>query len=388
MRRKICVYTSNRSEYSRLKSVLENIKKRDDMELYLVVTGCHLLERYGKSINDIEKDGFKVHEKIYTVIEGENPITMSKSTGLSIIEMTTYLNNLRPDFLLIVGDRYDLIPAVIAASYMNIPIAHIQGGEMTGSIDEVIRHAVTKFAHLHFPSTERSREIIIRMGEDPKRVFRVGCPSIDLLLRINPGTQRELFNTPSIVPKVRRKLKPDQPFLLVIQHPVTTEYEQSYHQIEETLFALHEIKIQTIMIYPNLDAGSDLIVTAIRRFCARNEPEYLFLYKHFEFETFARLLYHTSCIVGNSSAGIRESCYWGTPSVNIGTRQNNRERGKNVIQVGYNRHEIKEAILHQLRTGRYPRENIYGDGKAGERIVDILSSYKVKIQKQLYTKTV
>jgi UDP-hydrolysing UDP-N-acetyl-D-glucosamine 2-epimerase len=380
--KKICVYTCNRSEYSRLKSVMKAIEAHPGLDLQIVVGGSQLLERYGMTVTDIENDEFAINEKIQNVVEGSTPEAMAKSAGLAIIELTTCFSRIQPDILLVVGDRYDMLPAVVAASYLNIPIAHIQGGEKTGSIDESIRHVVTKFAHLHFPATERSKDLIIQMDEKPHRVFVTGCPSIDTILQIAPVDRKALFETPPIPSKLGTKSPSwDQDYILLIQHPNTTEYDQCYDQMLATLTAIHKIGLQTLLIYPNLDAGSDKMVAAIRRFMLKNECDYLFCFKHVPMDTFINLLRYASCIVGNSSSGIRESCYFGTPCLNIGTRQNNREHGSNVINTDHDSEEIYRAIKKQLEIKRYPVEHVYGDGNAGPLIADILYRTDIKIQK-------
>jgi len=382
MQKTICVYTCNRSEYSRLKSVMQAIDAHPGLDLKVVVGGSHLLERYGMTVTDIEQDGFVISEKIQTVLEGSTPETMAKSTGIAIIELTTCLARINPDVLLVVGDRFDMLPAVVTASYLNIPVAHIQGGEKTGSIDESIRHVVTKFAHLHFPATERSKALIIQMGEKPSRVFVTGCPSIDCILQVAPVDKKTLFETPPIPSKLGVKSpSADEDYLLLIQHPNTTEYDQCYDQMLATLTAIHRIKMQTLLIYPNLDAGSDMMVAAIRRFMLKHDGEYLFCYKHIPMDIYLNLLRYAACIVGNSSSGIREACYFGIPCVNIGTRQNNREQGNNVVNTGHDPDEICRAIQRQLEIKRYPVEYVYGDGNAGPMIADILYRNDIKIQK-------
>jgi UDP-hydrolysing UDP-N-acetyl-D-glucosamine 2-epimerase len=380
--KEICVYTCNRSEYSRLKSVMKAIDAHPGLALKIIVGGSQLLERYGMTVADIERDGFVINEKIQNVVEGSTPEAMAKSTGLAIIELTTCFSRLQPDVLLVVGDRYDMLPAVVAASYLNIPIAHIQGGEKTGSIDESIRHVVTKFAHLHFPATERSKDLIIKMDEKPNRVFVTGCPSIDTILKIAPMDRQTLFENPPIPSKLGVKSPSAyQDYILLIQHPNTTEYDECYDQMLATLAAIHKIRLQTLLIYPNLDAGSDRMVAAIRRFMLKNECDYLFCFKHVPMNTFINLLRHASCIVGNSSSGIRESCYFGIPCVNIGTRQNNREHGSNVINTSHDSEEIYQAIKKQLTIKKYPVEHVYGDGHASTLIADILYRSDIKVQK-------
>ena len=274
----VCVYSCNRSEYSRLKSVMTAIKNHEGLELNVIIGGSHLLSRFGMTVDEIENDEFIINGKIQTVIEGTSLEAMAKSAGLSIIELTTYFSRLKPDVLLVVGDRYDMLPAVITASYLNIPIAHIQGGEKTGSVDEAIRHAVTKFSHLHFPATEKGKEFIIQMNEKANRVYVTGCPSIDLILRIDKIDNNKLFRmSPMPSTTGRKSLDADKEFLLLIQHPVTTESEDSYNQMVETLKAVHQLNIQTILIYPNLDAGSDNMITAIRRFLNTHNSNSIFL---------------------------------------------------------------------------------------------------------------
>jgi UDP-hydrolysing UDP-N-acetyl-D-glucosamine 2-epimerase len=241
---------------------------------------------------------------------------------------------------------------------------------------------VTKFAHLHFPATEKSKDLIIQMDEKPHRVFVTGCPSIDTILQIAPVDRKALFETPPIPSKLGTKSPTwDQDYILLIQHPNTTEYDECYDQMLATLTAIHKIRLQTLLIYPNLDAGSDKMVAAIRRFMLKNECDYLFCFKHVPMDTFINLLRYASCIVGNSSSGIRESCYCGTPCVNIGTRQKNREHGINVINTSHDSEEIYRAIKKQLEIKRYPVEYVYGDGNAGPLIADILYRTDIKIQK-------
>lgn len=383
-KKKICVVTGNRAEYSRAKTVMKAIEKHPNLELILIVTGAHLLDKYGATFQEIEADGFNINEKVYLIVEGENPITMTKSVGLGIIELATILNNYKPDIVIAPTDRFETLSVAISSALMNIVLAHIQGGEVTGTIDESIRHAITKFAHVHFAATEKSRERIIKMGESPEFVFNVGCPAIDLLLKVDSGTKKELFNRKELIPKDGRSMDPESPFLLVVQHPVTTEFEDSFRQIQETLYAIKSLKLQTIMLWPNADAGSDEIVKGIRRFLLNHDMKNLFLYKHFSTDTFVKLMIHCNAMMGNSSSGIRETCYLGTPVVNIGTRQQDRERGQNVVDVPYDREKITTAIKRQNQVGKYPSDYLYGDGSAGEEIAEILAGCEVKsVQKKI-----
>jgi UDP-hydrolysing UDP-N-acetyl-D-glucosamine 2-epimerase len=383
--RKICVFVGSRANYSSIKSVMRSVKAHTDLTLQLIVGASAVLDRFGKVEDLIREDGFNPDFTFYNIVEGENPITMAKSTGLGLIEAAMIFNNLKPDYLVVVGDRFEMMAVTLAAAYMNIRIAHTMGGEVTGTIDESIRHAITKFAHVHFASSKDAKDRILKLGEDENFVFDVGCPRMDLVLE-------ELLNDSyTIIDGIFEKYKGvgpgnfnmKEPFLLVSQHPVTTEFGTNRQQIEETLASLKEIKMPTIMLWPNIDAGSDDISTGIRVFRERNRPEWLHLFKNLPTPVYIHLMNTTKCLIGNSSSGIREGATIGTPVVNIGTRQNKREMGINVKNVPYNRDAIKTAILEQLSNGKYPKLPLYGDGKAGSRIADILASVNPPIQKTI-----
>jgi UDP-hydrolysing UDP-N-acetyl-D-glucosamine 2-epimerase len=381
--RKVCVVVASRANYGRIKSVLKAIKARRDLELQLVVGASALLYRFGNAIDYIQRDGFKVDAKVYIILEGENPTTMAKSTGIAISEMATIFENLRPDVVLTVADRFETLGTTVAASYMNIAVAHTQGGEVTGSIDESVRHAVTKLAHIHFPATQKSAERIVKMGEDPATVFCVGCPSIDVIAE-NDLRGEGLDKKMSKYGGVGGLVDWTKPYLLVVQHPVTTEYGQGIDQINETLEAIHELGTQTVWLWPNVDAGSDDIAKGIRVFRERYSHPFIRFYRNFSVEDYGSVLNNALCIVGNSSSGIRESAFLGVPCVNIGSRQQGRERGPNVIDVNYSAEDIRKAIEHQILQGRYPQNHLYGDGHAGARIAEILATCVVEIQKKLF----
>lgn len=386
--RKVAVVTGHSCDYVRLKSVLEEIEKHPALEYILVVVGSHLLERYGTTIRHIQADGFRVDKTIYTIVEGETPTTMAKSTGLSAIELATYFEDAKPDIVLILGEHFEVFSAALTAALMNIPVAHARGGEVTGTIDESLRHAITKLAHIHFPATEKSRERIIKMGEDSERVFLVGCPSVDSLLSVRKLGKQELFSHPELDPATKpaqqRPLDPSQPFLLLIQHPVTTEYGEAYAQIQETLAAVKELDMQTVMLWPNPDAGSELIVKGVRHFLLKNSMPKLYAYKRFPSEVFINLMRETDCFITNSSSGPSEACYFGTPVVNVGTRQNGREHGKNLVDAGYKKDEIVAAARRQLAHGKYEPEHLYGEPPVAKKMADILATVDLsKIQKRL-----
>ena len=266
---------------------------------------------------------------------------------------------------------------------MNIPVAHTMGGEVSGTIDESIRHAVTKLSHVHFPANVAAAERIIRMGEPPESVHAVGCPRIDLVAEIARSADGIPHAEWLDREGVGAHIDPSQPFLLVNQHPVTTEYGQGRSQIQETLEALDELRMPTIMLLPKVDAGSEDIATGMRTFREKRKPDYIRFYKNFPIETYIRLMLLASCAVGNSSAPIREGAFLGVPTVNIGTRQTGRDRGPNVIDVDYDRGAIAAAIRRQVANGRYPTDHLYGDGAAGGRIADVLARAPLRVQKRL-----
>lgn len=382
MKRKICVVVTARPSYSRIKSALQAIVAHLDLELQFVVAASALLDRYGYTIRYIEQDGFEVAARVYMVLEGENLVTSAKSTGLGLAELATVFDNLQPDVVVTIADRYETLATAVAASYMNIPVAHVQGGEVTGSIDEKVRHAVTKLSNLHFVATQKAAKRVIRMGEDPATVFITGCPSIDLAVSIldNPALD---FDPIQKYGGVGVPLDLSDGYLVVLQHPVTTEYEEARRHVTETLYAVRGLRLPAIWFWPNVDAGSDGTSRGIRAFREIENPDNMHFFKNMTPEHFLRLIHNSHCIVGNSSVAIRECSFLGVPAVNIGTRQAGRERARNVIDVDYNRDEITNAIHYHLRNGHLPPDPLYGDGRAGERIADLLATVSLSIEKRL-----
>jgi UDP-hydrolysing UDP-N-acetyl-D-glucosamine 2-epimerase len=381
-KRKICVVITARPSYSRIRTALEAIRDHPELELQVVAAASLLLDRYGSAFRHIEEDGFHIDAKVYMVLEGENLVTSAKTTGLGLMELSTVFDNLHPDVVVTIADRYETIATAISATYMNIPLAHIQGGEVTGSIDEKVRHAVTKLADMHFVATPKAAERVIRMGEDPGQVFVTGCPSIDIAARVmaNPGQEIDPF---AQYGGVGAQVDLTHGYLVVMQHPVTTEYQQARHQVTETLYAIKELGLPTLWFWPNVDAGSDGASSGIRAFREIEQPKNIHFFKDVPPENFLRLVYRSRGIVGNSSVAIRECSYLGVPAVNIGSRELGRERGPNVIDVEYDRAQIAQAIVTHLSNGRPSCSKLYGDGKAGARIAQILSEAPLKIDKRL-----
>lgn len=381
-RRKVCVVVTARPSYSRIKTALLAMQRHEGIDLQLVVAASALLDRYGNVASVIEHDGFPIAARVYMVLEGENPASMAKTTGLGLMELATVFDNLRPELVVTIADRYETLATAVAASYMNIPVAHIQGGEVTGSIDEKVRHAVTKLSDLHFVATKKSAERVTRMGESPETVFVSGCPSIDLAAEVlqSPELPHDLFERYG---GVGPNLKLERGYIVVLQHPVTTEHNMARHQVTETLHAIREMEMPTLWFWPNVDAGSDGTSAGIRAFRENERPGNIHFFKNMLPHDFLRLLCNSNCLVGNSSVGIRECSFLGVPVVDIGSRQAGREQGKNVVEADYCREQIRAAIHSQLHHGRYELDTLYGDGRAGARIADALAIAPLAIAKKL-----
>ena len=379
--RKICVVLTARTSYTKIKPILVAFKKDKSIDLQIVLAASALLDKYGNTDKMVTEDDFKINEKVFMTIESESLLNSAKSTGLGIIEFSGVFNRLKPDLVLVMADRFEVISAAISAAYQNIPLGHIQGGEVSGNIDEKVRHAITKLADFHFPSTKRAMEWIIKMGENPNRVFFTGCPSTDIAKRVleNPKLNFDLYKKyggvggfPSL----------NNGYIVVMQHPVTTEHGDSEKQINETLNSISNIKKSVIWFWPNPDAGGDSVSKAIRRFREKNNPMHLHFIKNMDPEDFLRLVYNSDGIIGNSSCAIRECSFLGVPAVNIGTRQSNRERGPNVVDVGYNSLEIYNAINNHCK-GNIKGVNIYGNGNAGNKIAEICSNIELSYSKSI-----
>ncbi|GMV05470.1 MAG: UDP-N-acetyl glucosamine 2-epimerase [Gemmatimonadota bacterium] len=381
--RRVCVVITARPSYARVKSVMEAIRAHPELELQLVVGASALLERYGPVVDVIRADGFEPDAVVYMVVEGENLVTTAKSTGMGLVELATIFDNLKPDVVLSVADRYETIATAIAASYLNIPVAHLQGGEVTGSIDEKVRHAVTKLSNIHLVSNEMAAERVRRMGEDPATVFVTGCPSVDLAARVVADAGPGPFDPFARYGGVGQAFDPAQGYLVVMQHPVTTEYQDALHQVNETLEAVAELDLPTFWFWPNVDAGSDRISKGIRHFRETHAIPHVYFFKNLAPEDFLRLLLGARCLVGNSSVGIRESAFLGLPVVNVGNRQAGRDRGPNVTDVAYERPGIVAAVRAHLDNGRYPSDPLYGDGRAGERVAEILAAHPLTVAKRI-----
>lgn len=383
IKRKVCVVLTTRGNYAKMKSVIAGIHAAPDLELQLILGGMVVLEKYGRILQTLEGRELPVARTINFVIEGENLVTMAKSAGLAVTEFSTAFEDLKPDVVVVIADRFECLSIAMAAAYMNIAVAHVEGGEVSGSIDEIIRHSITKLAHVHFPASMAAAQRIERMGEEPSSIYHVGGTSIDVIRQLDLNdlapvcTYQQEYGMGALI-----DLVPGE-YLVLIQHPVTTEYDENLLHIKETIAALEELRMPVVWIMPNMDAGSDGINKGIRMFRENKSPEYIHFFKSLPIEYYAPLLRNADCILGNSSSGIREAAFLGTPTVNIGSRQHGRERGHNVIDVDYDCSQIVQAIRYQIAHGRYEPDHLYGDGFAAEKIVEVIRTHQFSIQKTI-----
>ena len=378
-KRKICVVLVDRANYGRLKPVMQEIAEQPDLELQVLAAGTMVLERFDLPLRVVEKDGFPISGKIFLELEGSNPTTMAKSLGFGVVEFASEFQRLEPDLVLIIGDRYEALAATMAAAYMNLCIAHIQGGEVSGSIDESARHAISKFSQFHFPSTQRAADYLIRMGEQPKTILAVGCPSSDIARQLDGGGCQELVN--SIGSGATIDVSED--YALVIFHPTTTTFGGERTQIDSLLEALDRVAMPTILLWPNIDAGSGQVSKAIRRFREQRQPDWLRTLINLMPEDYLRVLRNASCAIGNSSSFVRDASFFGTPVVLVGDRQSGREIDTHVTPVSPTADEIEGAIRDQLAHGRYRPSTLYGDGFVSQRIAAALARLQPYVQKRL-----
>lgn len=377
-RKRIAVVLIDRANYGRLKPVMRAIKEHPNLDLQVVCGGTMVLDRFDRPVRLVAADGFPVDAEVYVELEGSTPSTMAKSLGFGIIEFSSEFARLKPDVVLVIGDRYEGLAAALAASYMNICLAHVQGGEVSGSIDESARHAISKLAHYHFPSTARSADFLVRMGELPETVFMVGCPSGDLALSLDRRLGPNIFDD-----GVGANIDSSKPFVLVVYHPVTTKFATESAEVAEMLEVCERLDTQVVWLWPNIDAGADNVSRAIRRYRESRHPLWLRLMKNFPPEDYLRVLSRAACAIGNSSSFVRDASFFGTPVVLIGDRQQGRECAPNVMPVDGGKQRIFEAITAQMQTGKYPPSTLYGDGRASVRIADHLAALTPFVQKRL-----
>lgn len=382
MKRKIAVVTGSRAEYGILYPVLKAIEARTELGLHLVVTGMHLSHEFGHTIDDIEKDGFKICTKVDMLIAGDSLEAMAKAVGIGIIGLAQTWGQAKPDVIVVCGDRVEPLAAAIAGAYMNIPIAHVHSGDSAigSNIDDANRFAITKFAHIHFPATKQSAERIKKLGEDEWRIHTVGSPALDVILNKRLIPARQLAK--------KFELDLSQPLLLVVQHPVTTQTTQAAAQMRETLEAVVKLGYPTMLLYPNSDAGGRAMIEVIKEY---EKYPFIRVFKSLPRQEYLGLMKTAAVMVGNSSSGIIEAPSFGLPAVNIGIRQQGRERGDNVIDVDHDKQAVVRAIKKALSDEKFrlmvkKGKNPYGDGLASRRIAEVLA--KIEITPELLQKKI
>ena len=377
MKKKLTFVIVNRANYARIRVLLINLKKSKKFKIDIILVSSPLLKKYGDLEKNIIKDGLRVTSKFFTHIEGENLITMTKSTGLLLLELSSAFESINPDIVFLVGDRYEVLAAAIAANYMNIFLVHLQGGELTGSVDENVRHSVTKLSHLHFVNTKKAKKIVEQLGENPKMVFNVGCPSIDYIKKIN-------FNKIKIKQPfgIGSQIDLEKPYFVFLIHPVTTKYIENNQLINEMIELAKILDDQIIWIWPNNDAGANFMTKKIRAFREKFNPKINFVV-NFDSISYLKLIKNCKCLIGNSSSAIREGSYLGIKAVNVGDRQQQREQAKNIINAKPNYKDIYRSIKI-ISTRNIKKSNLYGNGNSVSQIIKILGKINLNVIKKFY----
>mgnify|MGYP000330224602 FL=1 len=373
----LVTFLTTRSQYARVQKVLECLTADDEIELDIILAGGSLVHDYGELQDTLADAGLTVTRKLHTLLEGDEPVTQAKTTGMGLVEFASAIDNLNPDAVLTTGDRYETLATTIATTYLNTVVVHLEGGEVTGSIDDRVRHATTKMSDYHFVSTERSKRIVQGLGESPDRVYRTGCPSIDLCESILEDDRAD-YDPQEEYGGVGPHIDTSDDYLVVQYHPLPTEYGSMYERTWELIDAVDAIDVPAFWFWPNPDSGNEQVAKAMREFRGQREPDDAHFYVNLKPYDYLTLVSNSACVVGNSSVGIRECSYFGVPTVNIGDRQVYRERAENVVDVPADDIEIRDTIEDQLNVGRYERSNIYGDGTASEQITDILREADLK----------
>ena len=385
--KKIVLVVFSRANYSTIRGILTEIKKDKKIKYILIVGSSAVIDKYGSLLKILKNDGFRADYILQNQIEGTTTKSMVKTTGLALYELPEILEKENPDIVFTVGDRHETMSTAIAASYMNIPLAHTMGGEVTGSIDESIRHAITKLAHIHFVSNQDSFNRVIKLGENKSMVFNVGCPRIDsvdsILKSYNPKKCFEEISKRGNG-ELNKILHTDE-YIVLLYHPVTTEYHENHKNFENVLDAFCSIKIKKkIILWPNADAGADKISRIIRVKKSKKLLSNVRFYKNLPIELYIPLIHRAKCLVGNSSSAIRDGAYVGVRSVNIGNRQSGRLVGPNIISSSYSKKEIIKSIDLQIKKKKAPKSTIYGKPGAAKKIIKILKKIKeIKIQKKI-----
>jgi GDP/UDP-N,N'-diacetylbacillosamine 2-epimerase (hydrolysing) len=376
--RHIAIVTEARSSFSYFRPIVRLVDGDPELRYSLLVVSQHLLPTFGYSVEEIENERIEISDRLYSILDGYTPASMAKSTGVLMLSLTDSFVRLQPDWVLVLGDRGESLAAAYAAATMNIPVAHVQAGERSGNIDGMTRHAITRFAHVHFASGEEAAERLRRMGEEEFRIHTVGAPQLDELLHGELAPPDEVA--------ARFELNLDRPVLVVLQHPVTEQFGEGVEQMRETLEAVCELEQQTVLIFPNSDAGSD----DLRRMIERYHRPFMRVERNLPHRLYGGLMRVASAIVGNSSSGIIEAPLMQLPAVNVGERQRERARAGNVIDVPHDRAAIADALRRamspEFRRQMNGESPYVGDGRVSERIVEVLKA--TPIDERLLTKQI
>jgi len=373
------VCMTSRGNYARIGPVLHELDEREEFDLDIINAGASMIREYGSLSAILEDDGLEITTEMYNVLEGGNPVASAKTTGLSMVEFTNVLNDLDPDAVITIADRYETMAVTLAACYQNIPVVHTQGGEITGSIDEKVRHATTKLADYHMVSTERSVEVVNRLGEDRERIYETGCPSMDIAKDISENADPD-YDPQEQYSGVGEDVDVSEDYLVVQYHPVPTEYDTQYDKTWELIEAVDALDVQAFWFWPNMDAGTDQVSKAIREYRDQRDPQDVRFYINMRPTHYLTLVNNSACLVGNSSVGIRECSFLGQPSVNIGGRQNSRERAENVIDTPCEADAIREGIEEQLEVESYEGSTLYGEGDAAVKMVDAMEEVDFELK--------
>ncbi|MDQ5950281.1 MAG: UDP-N-acetyl-D-glucosamine 2-epimerase, UDP-hydrolyzing [Patescibacteria group bacterium] len=379
--RKVCFVITSFIHYSRNLLVLEELRKRKDVELHIVVGGSALLSKYSSKFAHIKdllkKDGHTRLYEVYFSLEGNDLATKAKTAGLGIIEFTTLFNNIKPDVVVVRGDRFEVLSATIAAAYMSLPVAHIEGGDLSGSIDESVRHAITKFSHIHFATNAPAKERILRLGEHPNYVFNFGSPDIEVVDKLSKKSKKiDLKKTGS---GASFDLKDG--YMMVMFHPDINDVKKIHTYTKNILKAVHEIGLPTLWFWPNFDAGAEDLSQELRLFKDEVKGHKIRFMRYLGPREFVWLLNNTKCLIGNSSAGVKECSFLGVPVVNVGKRQNGRLKAENVVSVDFDPKKIKKAIENQLKAKRFKSSQLYFAKNTSKNIADTIATVPLYTQK-------
>lgn len=381
MKRKVCFVITSFIHYSRNFLILEELKKRKDIDLHVIVGGTALLSRYTSKFADIKKllteDGYSKLYELHFNLEGNDTIVKAKTTGLGIIEFTTLFNQIKPDVVVVRGDRFEVLSATIAAAYLSIPIAHIEGGDVSGSIDESVRHAITKLSHIHFTTNEPARKRVLRLGERESHVFNFGSPEIEVVQKLSKNKHKIDLNKTGSGAMFDLK----DGYLIVMYHPDIMDVKHVHENTKKILDAVHSLKIPTLWFWPNADAGAEDISHELRIFKDEVKGHKIRFMRYMGPKDFIWLLNNSLCLIGNSSAGIKESSFMGLPVVNIGNRQFKRLSAENVITVDHDVKAIKKAIEKQVKNGRYKSSKLYFVESTSKKIAEVIATVPLYTQK-------